>query len=153
MDVTTIASQLMEVRQQRLGLESLAKQIKAGPEAELEAQLLMYLDAQGVRSVKTDVGTVHTKRSTRVEIDNLETLCIYMYNRMSQALREGKSITDGFVFQQSPHKGILTDIVRDHLGLDAKAELTDEAFNAVATQLGVRAVSKVTANVTKNPPK
>lgn len=141
-DINAAVAQWRDIYKQRLNLESLGKKLKEGPEAELKASILMYLDAQGLKGAKVEGGTISRKASTRVEISDTEALCRYMFQRMIEALQQGKPLSDCLLLQKAAHKGEVTALVKAALGLDEKAEVSDEEFNAVAAQLGVRAVSK-----------
>lgn len=141
-DINAAVAEWRAVYRQRLELERLAKQLKDGPEAESKASILMYLDTQGLEGAKVEGGTIGRRSSTHVEIADTEQLCRFMFQRMIEALQQGKPLSDCLFLQKTAHKGEVTSFIKNALGVAKDAKVSDEDFNTVAVQLGVKAVSK-----------
>lgn len=147
-DINSTVDKWRAVREQRLELEKLAKKIAEGPEVELRSQILMYLDTQGLKGVKVNGGTVSRRTTTHMQVDDIEAACKYMLDNMGVALLSDKPLADCLILQKTAHKSIVTDIIKEALGVPADEELTEEQFNNEAIKLGMKVVSKTDISFT-----
>lgn len=125
---------------ERLELEKLAKKIKEGPEAELRAQILMYLDANNMTGVKVEGGTISKTSKKHLEAEDMEKFLSVMLDMMLQAKTEGRPLVEGVLLQRTLLKSGITDWVKERLGVND--DPTDDQFNAVAAELGVKRISE-----------
>jgi len=147
MGINEIVAQWREVYKMRTHLDDLSKQLKEGPEAELRASIMMYLEVNNLSGIKTDDGTVGKKATQRVEIVDLDKLCGYMLNNMNN-LKEGMRLADNLLLQKTAHKAEILKILYTMLGAEKDDKVPDDKLNEVGAALGVHVVSK--ADITFN---
>ncbi|MBQ3569588.1 MAG: hypothetical protein IJA20_02820 [Methanocorpusculum sp.] len=140
-DVNVLVEQWRTIRKQRLELDDLSKKLKNGPEAELRAQILMWLDSQNLPGVKTQHGTVSRTKKSHLEIRDIETFLQFQFGNMATCQQEGKPLTDALVMQKTPLKSGILEHVQQVLGLDNLDSISDEEFNKVASTFGIERVS------------
>ena len=140
-DLNTLVEEWRKVRQQRLELDDLSKKLKAGPEAELRARILMWLDSNNLPGAKTQHGTVSRTRKNHLEVTDTETFLRYMYDGMTQCINEGRPLADGLLVQKVPLKSGITEHVHERLGISDKDSTDDETFNSIANVFGITRVS------------
>lgn len=149
-NITEAVEKWREYRKSRLELEDLAKKIKNGPEAQMRAAILMYLDSQGMNGSKTAAGTVSKTSKDHLEVVDTEALLRFMLSNMITALKEGRPLADALILQKTPLKSGITELVRQRLDVDGATPLTDEQFNGIAAQFGIKRVSEPDISFSKN---
>lgn len=142
MQITELISQWRAVIKQRKELDDLSKKLKEGPEAQLKAQILTYLDTAGVTGTKTDAGTATRTYKNHLEITDMAVFLNYQLTLLKDCADKNVPLSDGLVLQKTPLKSGITDIVMRQLGKDPETDsITDDEFNATAAQMGIRRVS------------
>lgn len=147
-NINELVEKWRAVREQRLELEKLTKKIAEGPEIELRGQILMYLDAQGLKGAKVNGGTISRRTTTHMQVDDIEAACKYMLENMGVSLLENKPLADCLILQKTALKSAVTDIVKQSLGVSDDEDLTEEQFNNEAKKLGMKVVSKTDISFT-----
>lgn len=147
-DINATVEEWRALREKRLELEKLAKKIADGPEVELRGKILMYLDANNLKGAKVNSGTISRRTTTHMQVDDIEAACKYMLDNMGVALVGGKPLADCLILQKTAHKSIVTDIIKEALGVSADEELTEEQFNSEAQKLGMKIISKTDISFT-----
>lgn len=140
-NINELVEQWRAVRKQRLELDDLSKKLKNGPEAELRAQVLMWLDSQNLPGVKTQHGTVSRTKKSHLEIRDIEAFLQFQFGNMENCKNEGKPLTDALVMQKTPLKSGILEHVQSVLGLDNLDSISDEEFNKIASTFGIERVS------------
>lgn len=142
MQITELIAQWRAVIRQRKELDDLSKKLKEGPEAQLKAQILTYLDTAGINGTKTDAGTATKTYKNHVEITDMERFLTYQLTMLKECNTQQRPLSDGLILQKTPLKSGIVDIVMRSLGKDPDADsVTDEEFNAAAADMGIRRVS------------
>lgn len=100
-NLTSLASEYIRVRTQRLELEKQAKEIAQGREAELRQAILLEMSAQGFKSVNLEgIGRVVSKETKHYEIKDIELLARRMFQAMLDAAKDGRPFSDGLLLQK-----------------------------------------------------
>lgn len=120
------------IRQLRAARSQAEKKITAMKEMEeqLQAGLLMYLDANGLDSARfAGVGTVSKRKDTHVEIRSAEKLAAYVEKALATARANGTSIVDAIcVFQTRAAKANILALIEqgyteEDLGVAVKEKI------------------------------
>lgn len=136
--VKDIISDFVKVREQRRALEKKAQELKDGPEAQLEQEIILALNAGGMKSVNfPDIGMVTVKNSYHYEIADNAKLMLCMLASMTKALKEHRDVQDAVLLQSRVSKSALEALVGEDASEDKLA------------LLGVRRAEKSTVSITK----
>lgn len=129
-----MAQGIKDLRIKRKAIEKKIDEIKEF-ESLLEGRLLMYLDAQGVESVRmADVGTLSKRKDKHVEIRDANKLAAYVDRAITAAKQNGTPILDALcVFQRRAAKANILDILEQ---------------GVTAEEIGVEVVEKVKLSLT-----
>ena len=147
-DINDAVIRYRDARKQRLELESIANDLKEKIEKPLSEEIIVYLTNQGLQNAKTEHGTVGKRITRKMQIADVEVACRAMLQDMKRLEAEGKPLVDALLFQKTAHKGLVEEIVLNAMDLDKNEKYTDEEFNAVAQNLGMRIVSEVGLSLT-----
>lgn len=127
---------LVALRTKRLELEKIAAEIKK-EEENVKASIITDLNALGMRGAKLPNGTVGLRTTKRIIVSDKERACQYAYNRMKLAVEEGRPLSDEFVFQSTPHKGTVTDILLERFGVDDLDKINLDVLMTAASEMGM----------------
>ena len=130
-----------EVREKRAQLEKKAAELKE-IEANIKAEILMNLEAQGLESCKEDGYTLSRNHTKLQEC---------MFNLMSAAKAEGRPLQDGVLLQRTVSKSAVIDYIRHGLSLQADDDLNilDEKTKSLADSIGIKLVDVIDLSVRK----
>ena len=142
MDIGQAIEEWRKVVAQRKALDAMSKQIKEGVEAKLKAQILMYLDANNLNGVRSSDGFVSRTEKTHLEITDQEKFLSEQHALLMKSVHDSIPFGDNLILQRTPHKGFITELVRKRLGLSENEDLSDEKFNSISEQFGIRRVSE-----------
>lgn len=136
------------MRTRRQELEKEADGIKNGREAELKAQILAEMSAQGMKSANLEgVGRVVSKVTYHYEIRDIEALAVQMFKTMLESAKAGRPFSDGLLLQRRVSKEQL------EAHMEAVASCIEgsgpDADAAAATMFGVKYVAKNDLSITK----
>lgn len=141
-----LAARLVQVRARRLELESQADEIRNGEEKELTDQILALMSADGLKSCNIPgVARLATRTTHHYEITDIEALSMTMFKQMILALKSGRKISDGLMFQRRPSKENIEAYMHDALNLSPE----DEGYNTACAGAGIAYVDKDVLSVTK----
>lgn len=141
-----LAARLVQVRARRLELESQADEIRNGEEKELTDQILALMSADGLKSCNIPgVARLATRTTHHYEITDIEALSMTMFKQMILALKSGRKISDGLMFQRRPSKENIEAYMHDALNLSPE----DEGYNTACAGAGIAFVDKDVLSVTK----
>ena len=141
-----LAARLVQVRARRLELESQADEIRNGEEKELTDQILALMSADGLKSCNIPgVARLATRTTHHYEITDIEALTMTMFKQMILALKSGRKISDGLMFQRRPSKENIEAYMHDALNLSPE----DEGYNTACAGAGIAFVDKDVLSVTK----
>lgn len=141
-----LAARLVQVRARRLELESQADEIKNGEEKELTDQIMALMSADGLKSCNIPgVARLATRTTHYYAITDIESLSMVMFKQMILALKSGRKISDGLMFQRRPSKENIEAYMQDALNLSPE----DEGYNTACAGAGIAYVDKDTLSVTK----
>lgn len=141
-----LAARLVQVRARRLGLESQADEIRNGEEKELTDQIMALMSADGLKSCNIPgVARLVTRTTHHYEITDIEALSMTMFKQMILALKSGRKISDGLMFQRRPSKENIEAYMHDALNLSPE----DEGYNTACAGAGIAYVDKDVLSVTK----
>lgn len=126
------------MRTLRRKLENLANELKQGPEAKYENDIILGMSMLGIKSANyPDLGMVTVRESYHYEITDMEKLSNAMFVQMVKAVKAKHSAQDAVLLQGRISRDALESLV----GEDA----TEEQL----AQLGVRKAAKVNVSITK----
>lgn len=138
-NLNDLVEQWRAVVKQRRELDSLSKQLKEGPEADLVRRILMKLDMEDLPGAKTRHGFVTRTTKTHLEIADKEKFLQYQQQRMLDAATAAQPLSDVLLLQSTPLKSGIVELVQ---GIANTKDLSDEEFNRIAEPLmGIRRVS------------
>ena len=139
-----------EVREKRAQLEKKAAELKE-IEANIKAEILMNLEAQGLESCKEGGYTLSRKHTVRAEVTDHTKLQECMFNLMSAAKAEGRPLQDGVLLQRTVSKSAVIDYIRHGLSLQADDDLNilDEKTKSLADSIGIKLVDVIDLSVRK----
>lgn len=141
-----LAARLVQVRARRLELESQADEIRNGEEKELTDQIIALMSADGLKSCNIPgVARLATRTTHHYEITDIEALSMTMFKQMILALKSGRKISDGLMFQRRPSKENIEAYMHDALNLSPE----DEGYNTACAGAGIAFVDKDVLSVTK----
>ena len=141
-----LAARLVQVRARRLELESQADEIRNGEEKELTDQIMALMSADGLKSCNIPgVARLATRTTHHYEITDIEALSMTMFKQMILALKSGRNVSDGLMFQRRPSKENIEAYMHDALNLSPE----DEGYNTACAGAGVAYVDKDVLSVTK----
>lgn len=141
-----LAVRLVQVRARRLELESQADEIRNGEEKELTDQIMALMSADGLKSCNIPgVARLATRTTHHYEITDIEALSMTMFKQMILALKSGRNISDGLMFQRRPSKENIEAYMHDALNLSPE----DEGYNTACAGAGIAYVDKDVLSVTK----
>lgn len=141
-----LAARLVQVRARRLELESQADEIRNGEEKELTDQIMALMSADGLKSCNIPgVARLATRTTHHYEITDIEALSMTMFKQMILALKSGRKISDGLMFQRRPSKENIEAYMHDALNLSPE----DEGYNTACAGAGIALVDKDVLSVTK----
>lgn len=141
-----LAARLVQVRARRLELESQADEIRNGEEKELTDQIIALMSADGLKSCNIPgVARLATRTTHHYEITDIEALSMTMFKQMILALKSGRKISDGLMFQRRPSKENIEAYMHDALNLSPE----DEGYNTACAGAGIAYVDKDVLSVTK----
>lgn len=141
-----LAARLVQVRARRLELESQADEIRNGEEKELTDQIMALMSADGLKSCNIPgVARLATRTTHHYEITDIEALSMTMFKQMILALKSGRKISDGLMFQRRPSKENIEAYMHDALNLSPE----DEGYNTACAGAGIAYVDKDVLSVTK----
>ena len=141
-----LAARLVQVRARRLELESQADEIRNGEERELTDQIMALMSADGLKSCNIPgVARLATRTTHHYEITDIEALTMTMFKQMILALKSGRKISDGLMFQRRPSKENIEAYMHDALNLSPE----DEGYNTACAGAGIAFVDKDVLSVTK----
>lgn len=141
-----LAARLVQVRARRLELESQADEIRNGEEKELTDQIMALMSADGLKSCNIPgVARLATRTTHHYEITDIEALSMTMFKQMILALKSGRNISDGLMFQRRPSKENIEAYMHDALNLSPE----DEGYNTACAGAGIAFVDKDVLSVTK----
>lgn len=141
-----LAARLVQVRARRLELESQADEIRNGEEKELTDQIMALMSADGLKSCNIPgVARLTTRTTHHYEITDIEALSMTMFKQMILALKSGRKISDGLMFQRRPSKENIEAYMHDALNLSPE----DEGYNTACAGAGIAFVDKDVLSVTK----
>lgn len=141
-----LAARLVQVRARRLELESQADEIRNGEEKELTDQIMALMSADGLKSCNIPgVARLATRTTHHYEITDIEALSMTMFKQMILALKSGRKISDGLMFQRRPSKENIEAYMHDALNLSPE----DEGYNTACAGAGIAFVDKDVLSVTK----
>lgn len=141
-----LAARLVQVRARRLELESQADEIRNGEEKELTDQIMALMSADGLKSCNIPgVARLATRTTHHYEITDIEALSMTMFKQMILALKSGRKISDGLMFQRRPSKENIEAYMHDALNLSPE----DEGYNAACAGAGIAYADKDVLSVTK----
>lgn len=146
-NVSEVDQKYREIRKLRKSLDEQSAKLKEVEEG-LRKQLYMWLTSNNLPGVRTQSGAVSLSVKDRVEIEDKEVLCRYMFKEMYQAFQEGRPMSDALMFQAQAHKDFAKSLVRKKLGLSSSDKITEEQFNSVAKEMGLRIVFTPDVSVT-----
>jgi len=142
-DVAAKIEEWRKIRAQRLELEALAKKISEGPEANLKAEIITFLDATNQTGARSTAGTASKTTKRRIQLRDAELACKIMWGKMTDAMTNGLPLSDCLLFQKTAKQSEIDTLVREVLNVSADTDIKLEDFNAVANQLGMEAVENV----------
>lgn len=141
-----LAVRLVQVRARRLELESQADEIRNGEEKELTDQIMALMSADGLKSCNIPgVARLATRTTHHYEITDIEALSMTMFKQMILALKSGRNVSDGLMFQRRPSKENIEAYMHDALNLSPE----DEGYNTACAGAGIAYVDKDVLSVTK----
>ena len=141
-----LAARLVQVRARRLELESQADEIRNGEEKELTDQIMALMSADGLKSCNIPgVARLATRTTHHYEITDIEALSMTMFKQMILALKSGRNVSDGLMFQRRPSKENIEAYMHDALNLSPE----DEGYNTACAGAGIAYVDKDVLSVTK----
>lgn len=141
-----LAARLVQVRARRLELESQADEIRNGEEKELTDQIMALMSADGLKSCNIPgVARLATRTTHHYEITDIEALSMTMFKQMILALKSGRNVSDGLMFQRRPSKENIEAYMHDALNLSPE----DEGYNTACAGAGIAFVDKDVLSVTK----
>lgn len=141
-----LAARLVQVRARRLELESQADEIRNGEEKELTDQIMALMSADGLKSCNIPgVARLATRTTHHYEITDIESLSMVMFKQMILALKSGRKISDGLMFQRRPSKENIEAYMHDALNISPE----DEGYNTACAGAGIAFVDKDVLSVTK----
>lgn len=141
MNINECVARWRDIRKTRMELEHMAKQLASGPEAEARAQILMWMDANGLPGIKTDSGTVSRSKRFHIEIADMDTFCDYMVSQLSAAKAGGRPMVDGLLLQQRVLKSSVIEYLCSELGVNNLVDIPDEQCNTLLEGMGLKFVS------------
>ena len=141
-----LAARLVQVRARRLELERQADEIRNGEEKELTDQIMALMSADGLKSCNIPgVARLATRTTHHYEITDIEALSMTMFKQMILALKSGRNVSDGLMFQRRPSKENIEAYMHDALNLSPE----DEGYNTACAGAGIAYVDKDVLSVTK----
>ena len=141
-----LAARLVQVRARRLELESQADEIRNGEEKELTDQIMALMSADGLKSCNIPgVARLIARTTHHYEITDIEALSMTMFKQMILALKSGRNVSDGLMFQRRPSKENIEAYMHDALNLSPE----DEGYNTACAGAGIAYVDKDVLSVTK----
>lgn len=137
-NINELVAQWRAIVKQRSELDRLSRELKNGPETELKAQIMMYLDTHDVPGIRSKIGFITRTKKVHVEIADMQTFLACQLERFQKAQEEGKPLADVLMLQKTAVRSEIDDLVTPS---DALA-LSDDEYNAVAEKFGIRRVSR-----------
>lgn len=138
----SLVKQWRVIVKQRQELDKLSKALRQGPEAEIKARILLYLDSHGMLGSKTSAGTVTRTDATHIELMDIEKFLNYQREQFNKAAEAGIPLADVLLLQRSPAKTMIGGMVANVLDINPGNKLTDAEYNAVTESIGIRRVSE-----------
>lgn len=141
-NINELVAKWRAVVKQRSELDRLSKTLKNGLEADLKAQILMYLAANSLPGIKAEVGFVTQTQKEHLEIQDLEKFLQKQAALFDEARAKGRPLADALLLQRTPLRSEINSQVLQALSLSEKDKVDDNTYNTVATaSYGVRRVS------------
>lgn len=119
----------------------MAKQLADGPEAEARAQILIWMDSNGLPGIKTEHGTVSRTKKSHIEIVDTEKFCSHMVDNILAARNEGRPLVDELLLQQRVLKTSIINYLCTELGVNNLVDVNDDVCNTLLENMGLRYVS------------
>jgi len=128
--IAQVSEHYHQVLDRRRGLEAEAELLKNGLETQLKEQLLRMMAAEGLKSCRlADGGQLVVRSKNQFRITDANVFAKTCLREMAKALKEGRPLVDGLIYQQRAHEGKLKDI----FGIDGASERPDLGLTVVAT--------------------
>ena len=106
--------------ERRKALDTQAKEIKEGEEAQLRDQILQYMLENDMQSVHfPDIGRVVRTSKAHYEIFDKEKFAYAMLSSLVLAGKEGRPLSDGFIAQFRPGREIFEAFINTGQAMDA----------------------------------
>ena len=143
MGLPALVAKWIEIRDQRLELDSISKLLKDGPEKEAADAVTAWLAIHNLRNASCPgLGTAAIRRDTRVELEDHALMARFLRDSLNEAAERGEPLLDRLCLQKRAAQGEMLDYAKRILSERGagKADLDDaDKLNEILNPLGFSA--------------